>query len=259
VPSLSSITWLGWGLRDTAVAIKEASLVAEHFTETVGDLPEITRWQMQLLAMELLENERLVQLDDSVSQIAAAAEQLAQTAEAAPARIRAETEQLLEDVDARQATLQVTLRDARATLAEADQLMHSVDTTSKSLTAMAPALESALAAFEQMMRYLNGDYEGAPPKQPKPPGQDSRPFDVLDFDKTAQSMTAMAAQLQQTLAELRGVVGDDAVDLRVKAVEAAAQQSIDAARGAVLRTGLILLGALFAGLLALKFVPRRSA
>ncbi|HEX5052443.1 MAG TPA: hypothetical protein VFZ65_11765 [Planctomycetota bacterium] len=259
VPSLSSINVFGTGLSDTAVAIKEVSFAAEHFTDTVGNLPEITRWQLQQLLLEVVENERVVQLNDGVTRIAVAADQLAQTADALPGRVRAEAGLVLQQIEAQQATLQLTLRDTRATLAEADHLVQSVDTASKSLATMAPALESALATFEQTIRYLNGDYEGAPPPAPKAPGEKARPFDVLDFDKTAQSVTAMAAQLQQTLAELRNVVGDDNIDHRVRGVQAAAQGSIDAASGAALRTGLILLGALFAGLLALKFVPRRSA
>ena len=97
------------GVDRTASAINRFSDTAERFSNVVEELPESSRWQLQLLLLDLEETDMTKSLLNSLTQVSESSARLEKTAEQLPQRLREQLTQFVEDVDKRQANLQQTL------------------------------------------------------------------------------------------------------------------------------------------------------
>jgi hypothetical protein len=159
------------------------------------------------------------------------------------AGVAAEREAILNELDSREATIRGLLGETRQTLEAGTAMSNSLDATVKSLDAF--------------MHYVS-------PPEPKtaPPGPPSKPFNVLDYGKSATEVGGMARDLTALLGS---------VDKSVPAIARASQEAgenlkrvVDRAfwRGLVLVLTL-LVGSVLAALahraIARKLFPRVEA
>jgi hypothetical protein len=226
--SLSSFNPFG-GIDQTAVAIDRTAAAAERATDVVELLPEHLQWMLEALLLEIDELRTPQALLQQIAQTTAAAEQM-------PERLASQLERVLTEVDARQANLQRTLGELRAAAAALEQ----------TLLAVSPASES-LTGFLQTVAGPDSQPASRPADEPPPP-----PFDIKDYGATAQAVTAMLQELRTTTQELRAAVDEP----RVGAVVVRAADDVTAR---VLRTGLLLIGALAVALLAVRWLAPRGA
>lgn len=225
--SLSSFNPFG-GIDQTAVAIDRTAAAAERATDVVELLPEHLQWMLEALLLEIDELRTPQALLQQIAQTTAAAEQM-------PERLASQLERVLTEVDARQANLQRTLGELRAAAAALEQ----------TLLAVSPASES-LTGFLQTVAGPDSQPASRPADEPPPP------FDIKDYGATAQAVTAMLQELRTTTQELRAAVDEP----RVGAVVVRAADDVTAR---VLRTGLLLIGALAVALLAVRWLAPRGA
>jgi hypothetical protein len=122
-----------------------------------------------------------------VDRASRAAETISQTAEALPAQISAEREAIMAALQEQQGQL--------------SSLMNAGTEFSDSLTI-------TITNFNALMRRFG---VGEPRTNAAPAAPGARPFDILDYAKTAEQLTTMAGQLNETINELNAAVDSPAL------------------------------------------------
>jgi hypothetical protein len=166
------------GVSDTAAAVHAFNETAREFTESVNELPHLTRWELELL---LYDAEEL----DSTTRALAAVESFASGAE----RLTGVAETLPEDVGAE---LSARLEEARATLAELDAALARAETLSGPLVHVADRLGAASTEWTTLLAELRSDDEG----------EAGRPFDVREYEAAADRIGEASREIRGLVAEL---------------------------------------------------------
>jgi len=271
------------GIDEGAAAIRHFSGVAERFARRVDSLPQETLWEMQLLLRDV---EQMSAVQRSVASLESAtrtgesiavtardfqatADRLQKTIEALPADTRKQADTLLADIDARQTELRKTITEVRGALADAREIADKAgaavrdakdvgagfDTTAKSVDGAARSLEGAVKAYQAMMREIHPT-----DTTPKPPDPNEKPFDVLDWQRTADSIAKAAAELRGALGDVQSLAKDDGLAKRAATAAAAARAETDAAVDHAFVRALELVAAIGVLVVVLRFVkPRRAA
>jgi methyl-accepting chemotaxis protein len=193
------------GVDRTASAINQFSDTAERFSNVVAELPESSRWQLQLLLLDLEETDMTKSFLNSMTQVSESSARLEKTAEQLPQRLREQLTQFVEDIDKRQANLQQTFRQAEKTslalnitLEKLDKTVGSFNAAARDITETAQAWENAAKATGQVMEGFN---------KLKPPRQtEESTFDIKDYRDTAEQTSQAANNIKALLAETKDLL-----------------------------------------------------
>jgi TolA-binding protein len=188
------------GVDRTASAIHQFSDTAERFSETVAELPESSRWQLQLLLLDLEETEMTKSFLNSLSRLSESSARLEKTAEKLPERLREQLTQFVEDVDKRQANLQQTLQQAEKTSLALNNTIEKLDQTVGSLSDTAKDVAVAAQAWENAAKATGSVVEGFGKVKPSPQKEGSS-FDIKDYRDTAEQTSRAANDIKALLAE----------------------------------------------------------
>ena len=223
------------GVSDTAQAINKFSEIGRYFADTVAVLPEEMRWQLELVLHDLDDQETIRELLSRWGTMAESAEQFAAAADRLPKELREQAAQLLTETGAEQEELRTTL----AQLATA--------------AAQIGAAGSAWAGTLEEIRALQGPDGAAVPGDQAADAAPGRPFDIREYESTAQQIKEAAAELRQTIGALDGLLGSSAT---VSGVDAAIARGEALVNLAAWRAVLVLL-AFFVLLLTYRLVVSR--
>ncbi len=173
------------GLDPAVREITETRLFAARAMFTIQRMPWLVRWQAELLVLDATTQPQVAQalkdatsLSESVDRASQAAESISQTAAVLPARIAAERKAIMEALEAQEGQL---------------------NTVFHSGTEFSDSLGITITNFDALMKRFG---VGVPDTKTAPPDPNARPFDVLDYAKTAEQVTAMAKQLNLAINEL---------------------------------------------------------
>ena len=207
------------GLDPTVREIAQTRLFAERALFTIQWMPWLIRWQSDLLLLETTTQPGIAQtmtdvtsLSESIHRVSLAVESISETAASLPAHIASEREAIVTAMDTQEGQI-TTLFEAGS------ELSVSMNTAIESLDAL-------------MKRFGVGE-----PKPPRDPNR--KRFDILDYAKTADSFTAMAEQLNATIAELNATLDSPALDKLSKQAKADARSIFN--HIFLLAAGLVLL------------------
>jgi cytochrome c556 len=270
------------GIDEGAAAIRHFSAVADRFARRIDSLPQETLWELELMLHDLAGRpvvtgtmasiESAARTGESIAATArdfqATADRFTTTVHDLPADVRKQLDGALADIESRQGELRATITEVRRALAEARDVVERADVTvrdvkaagegfdetSKSVADAARALEGTIRAWHEMMRELY-----PPDAEPKPRDPDKRPFDVLEWKQTSDSITKTASELRGALAEFRALAGDETVRGRAGEVARAARAEAEAAIDHAFVRALQLLGAIAVVVVAVRFVRPRAA
>jgi len=183
------------GLDPTVREIAQTRLFAERALFTLQWTPWLLRWQSELLILQTTSQPEIVQafgditsLSESVDRVSKAAESIGMTAAALPAQLADERKAIVEALDAQEG--QIT------TLFEAG-------------TDLSVSLNTTIASLDALMKRFG---VGEPRTNSASRDPNKRPFDILDYAKTAESFTAMAEQLNTTITELNAMLDSPALE-----------------------------------------------
>lgn len=205
------------GVSDTAQAVHDFNQTAREFTETVDELPHLTRWEIELLLYDAEELE-------SVQRALAAAESFALGAE----RISSAAETLPQEVGAEMAA---RLEEARATIAELDAALVRAEAVAGPLERVADRVGDASAQWTTLLTEMRAD-EGQ---------GDGRPFDVREYESAADRIAGATREIRGLVTELNALDASRAEAL----VDRAAWR------------GALLIGVFFAALAAYRLLVWR--
>jgi Rad3-related DNA helicase len=193
------------GVDRTASAIHQFSNTAERFSDVVAELPESSRWQLQLLLFDLEETNMTKSFLNSLAQVSESSARLEKSVEELPEHLREQLTQFIEDIDKRQAALQQTLQQAEKTslalndtLEKLDQTAGSFNAVAKDVTVTAQAWENAANATGQVVQEFNKI-------RPSPQKEESS-FDIKDYRDTAEQTSRAANDIKALLAEIEDLL-----------------------------------------------------
>jgi hypothetical protein len=180
------------GVDTGAAAVRDFNQTARRFATIVAALPEDLRGEMQLLLLDAEELQAVQQALATFESAAASADRASLAMEQLPGDLRT----VLDDqVRSLLAESEGTIGQAGHAVAEARELA-------------APLQETALQLREASVLWR----EILGPHDPAPRGPDERPFDVRDWETTAEAIRASAAELRGLAAELQGFSGSAGLD-----------------------------------------------
>lgn len=227
------------GVESGAQAIHEFNATAAQFTEIIDQLPQRTRWQMELLSYDLQEQGGVLQQSlHSFETMAESADRLSLAAENAPEDVRIAIASIAEEIDQRNVALKSLLDDLRATLTDVGTTAGTVAPLIDGLTRASEQLNHAGVSWAEVLKELNAPGPPPPPGTPPP-----RPFDITEYEQTAIA-------IRSTAEEMRGLLRD---------VEKAGDGISTAFVDRMLRNGIILIVVFFAALLGYRLIASRIA
>lgn len=128
--------------------------------------------------------------------------------------IRREVAGVLDDLDRRQQGLQGTLKQAQP-------ITEAAERTARAVADAGAAWDGALKTYTRMVKELYPPNPEAAAKEPGGP-----PFDIREYARTAENLTAAAAELQRLLVEVQKTAGAGAVSERLKEAQETAQAAV---------------------------------
>jgi hypothetical protein len=185
------------GVETGAQAIHEFNATARQFSDLVAVLPEQTRWQLELFLYDLEDRESVDRALAVSESMAESAERLSLAAERFPEATRRELVALLDESAAGQAELRQTLTSLREAFASADAALQNARPLAESLERIAANVDAAGKSWAGVVEALRREDE-------RPPDPNARPFDILDYERTASQIGTAAGELRTLIADVRG-------------------------------------------------------
>lgn len=185
------------GVDTGAQAILEFNDTAREFARLTAQLPQLLRWESQLLAYDL-ETRDTVRSTVSAFELAAeSANRLSEAAARLPADVQREFSAALAELETRRTALEATMREGRAFLAALEETMRQGGTLAASLHAVGEQVERVGATWSTLVREARGP-------EPGPEVPPSRPFDITEYERAAARAEAAVAELRALLRDLDG-------------------------------------------------------
>jgi len=188
------------GVDRTASAIHHFSNTAERFSDIVAELPESSRWQLQLLLFDLEETNMTKSFLSSLTQLSESSSNLEKSVKNLPEQLRKQLTQFVEDIDSKQANLQQTLQQAEKTsvavnntLEKLNQATSSFGAVVKDVSETAHAWETAAKATGEVVQEFNKN---------RPSQKEASSFNIMDYHDTAEQTSQAANDVKALLAEI---------------------------------------------------------
>ena len=218
------------GVSDAALAVREVNETATELAHILDQLPRQNRWQIELLLYDIEDRDTVIQGLAAFEQMAASIDRVSQALARLPEDLRVGLE------DSRGA-----LAEASATLGQARELMTPIQAT-----------VDQLAVIAERLAEMRGSRD--------PDAEPSRPFDIVEYRETAESMTATVEQLRALLEDFQGLSAADALDGIIIQTVTRTQDELEVLVDRVTwRAGQLLLGVFVLGLLYRFLAPRLAA
>jgi hypothetical protein len=225
------------GLDPATVAIEQSRELAARTVAYFERAPTLLRWQAELLAFQIAGQPDPQAILADAGRASRSMEGIAKTAEGLPALVdeqrKAAIEQLLAGVAAERAAILKELDSREATIRG---LLGETRQTLEAGTAMSTSLDATIQSLDAFMHYVS-----PPESKTAPSGPPSKPFNVLDYGKSATEVGGMARDLTALLGS---------VDKSVPAIARASQEAGENLQRGVDRAfwrGLVLILALLVG------------
>jgi hypothetical protein len=188
------------GVDTGAQAIREFNGTARDFSDKVARLPELVRWESELLLYNAEDRDTVAGSLAALETVAASAERLSLAAERLPADLRSEIEATMREIEARQEGLQKTLAEARAGLVDLGASLEKASALSEGLARLAEQADRAGATWQGVATTLRGPEDARDPN--------ARPFDITEYERVAARVESASHAVREMAAELRA--GGDA-------------------------------------------------
>ncbi len=212
------------GLDPAVREITQTRLFAERALFAAQHAPQILRWEVELLTLQLGDQPAMQTLVSNSTSLTESVDRTSRTVEELPDRISAEREAILNALKDQEGQLIKLTEQVEATLNAGDDMSTSLNTT--------------LITFDALMKRFG---VGEPVTNAAPPDPDAKPFDILDYAKTADEVAAMAEQIGKVLNDLNTTLDSPALDAQIAKLNDVSTQAAAQARG--LMNHAFLLGA----------------
>src|SRR6185503_15804533 len=169
------------GLDPAARAIEQTRTTAERSLYYFQRLSSLLSWQTELLVYELTGTPEARKLLEATDRLTKLAERLPEVIDH---QRQATIQQVFDNLGSEDEKLRGTMVEFRQAASAGNE--------------MAKSVESAIKSFDALMDHFSRE----PSSEPPPSMADSRPFDILDYAKTAAEIAAAAKELNAATASL---------------------------------------------------------
>jgi hypothetical protein len=240
------------GLDPAARAIEETRQSAERIMYYGQRVPLLLTWQAEFLTLQLADQPAARQLLEDLDRVSKSTEVFATTAEGLPKLVDQQREAAIKQIFEGIAVERTNLISSLSSEEEKIKgLLTEARGTLDAGNRMATSLDGAIKSLDTFIRYVSPPPDTNAP--PPPVSTNSRPFDILDYGKTATQVGTMALDLQtminsvnQTLPQA-GKLGEQA--------QGNARQVVDHA----FKLGLVFCMVFFAGAIGAALIYRMLA
>ncbi len=191
------------GVDAGAQAIREFTATAQRFNVILTSMPQLMRWNAELLAFELERRPTVSSARGSLETLAESSADFTRAVSSLPENLRTQASLLIQELEAGQGELQRTLAEARG-------LVSDTGGASEQLEPLAAALERTAAKVEQAGAVWGALLAEARKPSPEQGGEPARPFDILDYERTATQISAAATELRGLLVDARSLDSEEA-------------------------------------------------
>lgn len=240
------------GLDPAVRELAKTRLFAERALFTAQRMPSILRWQVELLADDLVHHDEVATVltnaplvAESADRLSRAVESVSQTAAQLPDRITAERKAVLAALETQETGLRKLSAEVTRTLEAGDK--------------MSTSLNTALSSFDGLMkRFGVGE-----PSTKSSATTNAAPFNILDYARAAEQVAIMARELDALIKDTSGTLDSPALSRYSTNLNALVTRSESGARSLLNRAFLLAAGLVvltFTGVLACrKLAPSRPA
>lgn len=259
------------GLDPTTREIEQARLFAERAFFYLQRMPMLVSWQAELLLIDTAsepESRRVLTSVETISEsVERITQELVRVREQIPELVSAEREAAIEQAGVildqqRQLAIEQALAgvsaERRALIeqiaAEEERLgpvIAELRLTIDSATALSESVRTTTEQFGELAAQLHLD-------EPKDP--EANPTDITDYTEALRETTRAAGELVKLTESMKDATAPDELDARLALIEQRlgdAEESANRVLGRAFRLGLILIGALVAGLALVAIVGAR--
>ena len=234
----SDVFSIGGGVKDTGAAISEVAGAAGRGVDIMSSMPQVLRWQTELLIFSVEENKTITDLAENITKVSNAVVDIGKTARDLPQQLESGATRVIKEVESTQPEFQKTIKEvqvvtgdletiadkATGTVKEVNKTLDKLQETGKWVEATAAHATDAGKAWEGALKqvYLitnpprDPDVPLPPPQTEPPP-----PLDFKDVARTAENATLTAREVRATAVELRAMLEGDALDQRISHAEQA--------------------------------------
>jgi hypothetical protein len=201
--SLSPVKGLQ-GVSDTPMAIRGFTSVASNFSNVVRLLPQLARWEAELLLLEVDSLDSVVDVRKSLETFSKSAEALSKRADTLPRDIRIEIQEALGTLDAPQEKLQKTIQEARQSLDALDKSLASSQTLAVTVRDIVGKVSEAGGQWESTARAVQGvltTYQALAAESAKEEPKPEEPCGAREFGD-------MAVRIEDASSEVRALLED---------------------------------------------------
>lgn len=230
------------GLDPATREIAQSRLLAERALYVTQKMPQLLRWQLELLSVNTLSSPTVEQLVANTTQLTAAVDRVSRVTEQLPAQVDRQREEIFKALDAQEKQLTPLVAEVRQALGTGKSMSDSLNTTIGTMDGL-------------MKRFGVGE--------PPPPGASpasGEPFRIQDytqsaaqFEATARQLTELLRSVDQTLASSNLSRLSAQVTPVVQHAQASGKDVVDYA----FTRGLLLVAAVFVAALLYRFLSRR--
>jgi methyl-accepting chemotaxis protein len=178
------------GVDRTASAIYQFRDTAERFSDVVRELPESSRWQMELLMYDLEEADMVKTFLDSFTKFSESSAKMAVSVEELPEQLGKELSEFVDEVDRKQANLQKTLAQAEKTTLAVNETVEKLNSLAKDTSETAIAWEGAAKATGEVVKGLNRSEEAESSKSS---------FGLKEYRDAAEQTSQAATDIKELL------------------------------------------------------------
>jgi len=176
------------GLDPATRELAQTRLLAERALYLGQRMPPLLRDETELLALNFVGISEVKQLLTNSAQLSASVERVTRVTEQLPGQVSAERKEILDALEAQQGKMGSLVGQTRDALTAGKEMSLSLNTT--------------LTTFDGLMkRFGVGE-----PKPEQGPKTNARPFNVLDYAKTANELAGAAQQLDAVLRSFNGTL-----------------------------------------------------
>lgn len=224
------------GINEGAQAIREFNQVATQLGDLAAELPRLLRWQVELSLYDFEDRQTTMDGLAAFQTLAESSDRLSATAETLPEFLSS--------------NIPETLRDARETLAHAQFVLAEARTLVTPMSDIAAQMRAAGDSWATVVQELGSERERDP---------DSRPFDIREYERTAQEIRLASDGLQTLVADVRALAGGPELGTAVAGVEGSWRSLVDMAAWRLLQLMLVFFALLVAYRLFSSRMGRRSS
>jgi hypothetical protein len=218
------------GINEGAQAIREFNHVAAQMVDLAADLPRLLRWQLELFLYDFEDRETTLESVAAFRTLAESSERLSAAAASLPDLIATNAPE--------------TLEDARATLAQAESALAEARALVTPMSDIATQIRAAGDSWGAVVEAFGSDGE---------PDPDSRPFDITEYERTAQEIRLAGDELKELVVEIRALADSPELGTVMGGLEGSGRSLVDLAAWRLLQLMLLF----FALLLVYRLISSR--